>query len=114
MTVKILLVEYQRLFRRGLCALLSKVRDFHIVAEKAEPELALKLVAETRPDVALVGLSLAGMSGFQLLEFLHDKFPELHVLVLTMHSSPHFVRRALSASAATQNRPCVATSKPAM
>ena len=86
------------IFRRGLSKLLAE-RDLDVVGEAADAVSAIALVGELEPDVALVDLSLPGMSGLELVRRLSREAPASRLLVLTVSEDEGDVEQAIVAGA---------------
>jgi DNA-binding NarL/FixJ family response regulator len=98
--LRILVVDDHDLFREGLLFLLAKLDQPVEVDDVGTCEEALELV-ESRgaPDLALVDLKLPGMSGFEGLQVLRARHPDLPVVVLSSYDDPNTVMRALDLGA---------------
>jgi len=99
MATKILIVDDHPLVRQGLIGLLSTQDDFAVCGEASGIAEAQQLANSERPDVAIVDISLADGSGIELIKDLHATFPDMKLLVLTMHDELVFAERALRAGA---------------
>src|SRR4051812_34578588 len=95
MTTKILIVDDHPLVRQGLMGLLSTQDDFSVCGEASGIAEAQQLADAERPDVAIVDITLTDGSGIELIKDLHASFPEMKLLVLTMHDELVFAERAL-------------------
>lgn len=73
--------------------------DMEVVGEAADGESAVRQVLETRPDVALVDITMPGIGGIKAIERIRQVRPETRVLVLTMHDVPAYLRSVLAAGA---------------
>jgi DNA-binding NarL/FixJ family response regulator len=93
-----LLVDDHDVFRRGLCMLLSE-QGLQVVAEAANGEDALELVARTAPDVAVMDLNLPGISGIEATRRLAAVAPRTRVLVLTISGDETHATEAIVAGA---------------
>jgi len=98
--IRVLLVEDHSMVRAGLLLLLEKSEGVEVVAEAGDGVRGLALAARHRPDVVLMDITLPGMDGLETTRRIHQEFPEIRVLMLSMHSSQEFVARALSYGAA--------------
>lgn len=99
MTVQILIVDDQSLFREGLRTLLSVQPDFEVVAEAGNGEEALRLAATLRPDVILMDLRMPVMDGVTATQRLRDLHPRCKVIVLTTFDDDEYVFDGLRAGA---------------
>jgi two-component system, NarL family, nitrate/nitrite response regulator NarL len=100
MTIRILLVDDHKLFRRGLAALLRAEADFEIVAEAADGAEGIKQAAATQPDVVLLDLHMPGITGIDALASIKEMAPAAQVLMLTVSEDGADLLAALRAGAA--------------
>ncbi len=98
--VRILLADDHKLVRAGLRALLERIADVEVVGETADGQDALRQIAELRPDVALVDVSMPGLNGIETAARVAREHPATRVLIVSMHLDEEYVHRALSAGAA--------------
>ena len=98
--LRVLLADDHGLVRAGMRALLAEIDGVEVVAEAADGLEALRLIRETRPDVALVDISMPGMNGIEVATRAGKEHPGTRVVIVTMHADDEFVRRALLAVAA--------------
>lgn len=96
---RVCLVDDHRLVRAGLRNLVENIKGFSVVAEGADGSEALDLVETHSPDIVLLDISMADMSGIDALQQLKEKQPDTRVIMLSMHDSPEFVTRSLRAGA---------------
>lgn len=97
--VKIMLVDDHAIFREGLAFLLEQEPDFRVCGDFEGAADALKHVGALRPALAIVDISLEGMNGVELCKQLRSRFPELRILVLSMHKEFLYAERVLRAGA---------------
>lgn len=98
--VRIVIVDDHPLVREGLAALISSAPDLEICGEASGTIEARQLVAAARPDVAIVDLTLNDGNGLELIKEFKAEYPEMKLLVLTMHEESLFAERAMRAGAA--------------
>ena len=98
--IRVLLAEEHVIVRAGFCALLRRIEGVEVVAEANDGREALQLVETHRPDVVLMDISMPVMNGLEATERLRRRFPDVRVIILSMHSSEEYVLRALRAGAA--------------
>lgn len=96
---RIYIVDDHVMVRQGITLMLNGTSDLVMCGESGSAEDALQEIPRSRPDVAIVDLSLDGTSGLELIKNLHSRLPELQVLVLSMHEESFYAERALRAGA---------------
>jgi DNA-binding NarL/FixJ family response regulator len=97
--VHILLVDDHPLVRDGLRARLETILHFRVVAEAANSDEALQHAATQAIDLALMDINLTGMSGIELTARFNAQYPEIAVLMLSMHDKAEYVMQAIQAGA---------------
>ena len=99
MPVKLLLVDDHPLVRDGVRVRLEAVPHFEVVGEAGDAEAALEAARTLAPDLALMDIGMRGMNGIALTEKFAEEFPEIAVLVLSMHDNLEYVRQVIRAGA---------------
>jgi len=99
-SIRVLLVDDHALVRAGIHSLLEEVESLEVVAETGDGRQALELIERLRPDVVLLDLGMAGLSGFEVLKVSREKFPEVRVIVITVHEEEEYAFHALRSGAA--------------
>lgn len=99
MTLEIMIVDDQSLFREGLRTLLSVQPDFKVVGEASNGEEAVRIAILHRPDVILMDLRMPVMDGVTATHRLHEVLPKSKVLVLTTFDDDELVFDGLRAGA---------------
>jgi len=102
--IRVMLADDHAILRAGLRMLLDAQPDMAVVAEAADGEEAIRRAGGSRPDVAVVDLTMPGLSGVETLEGLRREAPATRLLVLTMHDDPGYARLALAAGASSSIR----------
>ncbi|MGY1642962.1 response regulator [Geodermatophilus sp. SYSU D00703] len=97
--IRVLVVDDHTVVRRGLTHLLATAADMECVGEAADGEQALVMIAELRPDVVLLDLSMPGADGVAVIRRLRADGDPTRVLVLTSFSDAGLVLDAVSAGA---------------
>jgi DNA-binding NarL/FixJ family response regulator len=97
--IKVLVVDDHPIVRQGLVQMIGRELDMAVCGEAETAYDALKVMAATSPDVAIVDLSLKGTSGLELLKDIKVRYPKLPVLVLSMYDESMYAERALRAGA---------------
>lgn len=99
MTIRLLLVDDQALFREGLRTLLSVWPDLTVVGEANNGQEALDLAPQCRPDVVLMDLRMPVLDGVAATRRLREKMPEVKIIVLTTFDDDDHVFDGLRAGA---------------
>lgn len=98
--IRVLLADDHRLFRAGVRALLQSVPEFEVIGEASDGHEALALVASQCPHVLVTDISMPGMNGLEVAGRVAERFPDVRVILLTMHATEQYVGQALIAGAA--------------
>src|SRR5881296_1701983 len=96
---RVFLIDDHPLVREGLVNLINSQRDLVVCGEAEDSAGAMTGIAKTRPDVALVDISLKNESGLELVKNLESQFPLVGLIVLSMHDETLYAERALRAGA---------------
>lgn len=96
--MRVLLADDHQILRDGVRRGLESAGE-DVVGEAENGEQALDLVRATEPDVVLMDLSMPLLDGVSATRRITDEFPDVKVVVLTMHDDPQRTRAALEAGA---------------
>ena len=92
-----LLVDDHPILRKGLAQMINMEQDMTVCGEAEEAGKAFELVGTLQPDVAVVDISLKTGNGIELVKNIKARYPELPILVLSMHDESLYAERALRA-----------------
>lgn len=98
--MRVILADDHTLVRAGIRALLEKLPDLEVVGEADDGREVLNLVKLHRPNVVLMDVSMPGLNGLEAAARMVRDFPDVRVIILSMHHNEEYVRRALKAGAA--------------
>lgn len=100
--IKIAIVEDQRLFRDGLFSLLNQTKDIDVltIADNGRHFLHLIKEGSKRPDIVLIDMSMPEMNGMELTDVLTKEFPEMRIIILTVHNQDRFIIKMIEAGVA--------------
>ena len=99
MKIRILIADDHSIVRDGLKRILAATPDLQVAGEAASGEAALALVKAHDYDIAMLDMSMPGLSGIDLIKRLKLEKPKLRILVLSMHGEKQYAARALKAGA---------------
>lgn len=97
--IRVLIADDHTLVRESLVSVLNASGACQVVAEAADGITALAKALELRPDVAIVDISMPGLSGVEVVRRLHVELPTTRTLVLTMHDEDEYVLHVVRAGA---------------
>ena len=97
--IRVLIADDHQLVRDGLKQILRTDPGIEVAAEAPTGDEALALVKKQEFDVALLDMSMPGLSGIALIKRLKAERPKLRILVLSMHGENQYAARALKAGA---------------
>ncbi len=96
---RIAIIDDHPIVRQGLSELICHQSEFIVCGEAEDAPSALRMVEASRPDVAIVDISLKDSSGIELIKDLKVRFPKILILVLSMHDESFYAERVLRAGA---------------
>lgn len=96
---KVFVVDDHPIVRQGLSLLINREPDLLVCGEAEDALSALQAVATAKPDILVVDISLNGPDGLDLLKDIRTRYPDLPVLILSMHDESIYAERALRAGA---------------
>jgi len=99
MTCNLLLIDDHALIRAGVRALVSDIPGYAVIGEAAHGEQLLEMTQDLKPDIILLDISMKDSNGLDALERLNKALPGTKVLILSMHTDPHMIMRALEGGA---------------
>jgi DNA-binding NarL/FixJ family response regulator len=97
--IRVLIADDHEIVRDGLKRILAASADLQVAGEAGDGDRALALVRANDYDVAVLDLSMPGLSGLDLIKRLKAEKPGLGLLVLSMHGEQQYAARALKAGA---------------
>lgn len=94
--IQVVLADDHDLVRSGIRALLSTVEGVQVIAEARNGIELLQLLESVKPDVVMTDISMPGMDGITAISEIHNRFPDVKVIVLSMYDTVDFVKRAVA------------------
>ncbi len=99
-TIRVVLADDHHLVRAGIRSLLEGLAGVEVVAETGDGREAIELVRLHRPNLVLMDITMGGMNGLDATAQLIREFPQLRIIILSMHANDEYVRHALQSGAA--------------
>jgi len=96
---RVFLVDDHPLVREWLANVINQQADLMVCGQTEGREGCIEAIEKKRPDVVVVDISLKDCSGFDLIAEIKQHSPRVEIVVLSMHDSPLYARRALRAGA---------------
>lgn len=97
--IKLVLVDDHQVVRLGLHALLSVEPDFEVVGQAGTVDEALALLERVRPQIVLLDVRLPGRSGLDGCRAIKQRWPAIHVIMLTSYADDQLVLDAINSGA---------------
>jgi DNA-binding NarL/FixJ family response regulator len=97
--IKVLLADDHSIVRAGLRRIVEESGDMAVIAEASCGREAIQAAQRQRPDVAVVDITMPDVDGLEVMEQLLLLYPDLPVIILTMHEEDQYVIRAIEAGA---------------
>lgn len=98
-TVRILLVDDHPIVRQGLKTILEGHSGWEVIGEASDGAEAVEKAGRLQPDVIVLDVTMPTMNGLEACRLLRKQVPQLEILFVTQHDSPHMMREALEAGA---------------
>jgi DNA-binding NarL/FixJ family response regulator len=96
---RVFVVDDHPIVRQGLALMINSESDLAVCGEAQEAQSALQAIVDSKPDILIVDISLEGPDGLELVKHVRALFPELPILILSMHDETTYAERALRARA---------------
>jgi DNA-binding NarL/FixJ family response regulator len=95
----VFIVDDHPIVRQALSQLINQETGLTVCGDAETLPQALSRIGEAKPDLVIVDISLRGASGIELIKSLKTRYPDLSILVLSMHDESLFAERALRSGA---------------
>ena len=99
-SIRVLIADDHALVRAGIRALVEKIEGVVVVGEAGTGSEALELLKDLKPTLMLLDITMPDGGGFDVLDHVTKKYPEIKVIVLTVHDAGEYAIRALREGAA--------------
>ena len=95
----VLIVDDHPVVRQGLAQLINQEKDLEVRGYAEDAYQAMQEIKDVRPDMVIVDISLKDTSGMDLIKDMKIQYPNLPILILSMHDDSLYAERALRAGA---------------
>ncbi|MEO7214627.1 response regulator transcription factor [Mucilaginibacter sp.] len=101
--ISVAIVDDQNLFRQSLALLINSVEEFTLVTDSAGGQEFLNTLKTTIPqvNVAVIDMDMPGMNGIELNKALHEQYPSIKVIILSVHVNEALITKMINAGAAS-------------
>jgi DNA-binding NarL/FixJ family response regulator len=98
-TIKIILADDHRIFRKGLKSLLSEKENIEVLAEADNGDEALEAARKYKPEIVIMDIAMPKMDGIEATRQIRERFPDTEVVILSMHAKKAYIDQVLKAGA---------------
>jgi len=95
----IIIVDDHPLLREGLKAVIARNKGYEVIAEAGSGNEAFKYIKRFKPEIVLVDISLPDINGIELIRKIKKRFPDIKIMVVSVHSKIDYIVEAFKAGA---------------
>lgn len=97
--IRIILADDHKIVREGIQRLLEEESDLQVIATAADGLETVRLVDAQPPDVLIADLMMPGINGLEVTRQVAQRYPQVHIIILSMHAEEAYVLEALRSGA---------------
>ncbi len=97
--IRVLLADDHTILRDGIRALLDDQADIDVIGEAEDGLSTVKMVAKLKPDLVIMDIAMPLLNGLEATRQIQRDYPQVKVLILTMHENEEYIRQVLAAGA---------------
>ncbi|MFC1922632.1 response regulator [Chloroflexota bacterium] len=97
--IRVLLADDHTILRDGIRALLDDQADIEVIGEAEDGQATVKMTAQLQPDVVVMDIAMPLLNGLEATRQIQRDYPQVKVLILTMHENEEYIRQVLAAGA---------------
>jgi DNA-binding NarL/FixJ family response regulator len=100
MPIRLLIADDHAVVRKGIRTLLEDETDIDVVGEATDGDHAIELIPDLKPDVLLLDITMPRMSGLDVARVVSREFPQVRVLIFSMHHNADYILKSVQNGAA--------------
>lgn len=97
--INIFLVDDHQLVRDGIKARLENSDGIKVIGQAGNGKEAIEMVSANQPDLVLMDISMPIMDGLEATSIFKEKFPDIKILILSMHDEPEYIVKLMQSGA---------------
>ncbi len=97
--ISVIIIDDHPVIRHGVTSVLKKQADIDVVGESHSADAALPDIKKLQPDVAVLDITMAGISGIDLIPHIKQHSENTAIVIYSMHQTPDYIHRAFKAGA---------------
>jgi DNA-binding NarL/FixJ family response regulator len=97
--IRLIIADDHEIFRKGFHVLLRKNRELKIIGEAEQGRELIDLVKKLKPDIVITDIQMPIMDGVEATKKIHQQFPDIGIIALTMFNDDHLILDMLEAGA---------------
>ena len=94
-----MIADDHRVFREGIVSILENTGEIRVIAQAQDGKEVMEKLRKARPELILMDISMGEAGGIETTRLVKEQYPEIKVLVLSMHSESSYIVRMLEAGA---------------
>jgi DNA-binding NarL/FixJ family response regulator len=98
-TIKVILADDHRIFRKGLKSLLSEKAHIEVLAEADDGDETLRKASQYKPHIVIMDIGMPKMDGIEATRQIKERLPDTEVVILSMHAKKAYIDQVLKAGA---------------
>jgi len=98
-SIKIILADHQRIFRKALIALFSEKTKIEVLAEADDGDEALEKVEKYKPEIVIMEIEMPKMNGVETVRQIRERLPNTEVIILSIYAKRAYIDKLIKAGA---------------
>ena len=97
--IEIMIADDHRVFREGIVSILENAGEIRVIAQAQDGKDVMEKLKQLKPELILMDISMGGAGGIETTRLVRQQYPEIKILVLSMHSESSYIVKMLEAGA---------------